>query len=154
MGLCGSEAKGPGQRRVWPSYTEACRMHRIRGIALNADWSVGAEGQSWIKIVSEQNKLFRNWRVCVDTVFWHVSRMVILMKGRWPIWKKPKDVQGWNRPMEPVRWTRGICFEDADPLALVLSRWELPIKSGGKKETRILQGFWWIGCNILVLFRL
>ena len=39
-------------------------------------------------------------------------------------------------------------FEDADPLTLVLSRWELPMKSGGKKETRILQGFWRVGCNI------
>jgi hypothetical protein len=36
----------------------------------------------------------------VDTVFRHVSRKVIFMKGRWPIWKKSKDVQGWNRPME------------------------------------------------------
>ena len=36
----------------------------------------------------------------VDTVFLHVSRKLILVKGRWPIWKKPKDTQGWNRPME------------------------------------------------------
>ena len=47
------------------------------------------------------------------------------MKGRWPIRKKPKDAQGWNRPMESVRWTRGICFEDADPLALVFGRWRV-----------------------------
>ena len=45
------------------------------------------------------------------------------MKGRWPIWKKLKDTQGWNRPMELVRWARGIFCEDADPPALVLSRW-------------------------------
>ena len=86
----------------------------------------------------------------VDIVFWHVLRKMILMKGRCPIWKKPKDVQDWNRPMESVWWTREICFEDADPLTLVFSRWELPMKSGGKKETRILQGFWRIGYDILV----
>ena len=44
--------------------------------------------------------LLRNWGACVDTIFWHVSRKMILVKGRWPIWKKPKDTQGWNRPME------------------------------------------------------
>ena len=27
--------------------------------------------------------------------------------------------------MEPIRWTRGICFEDADPLALVSDRWRV-----------------------------
>ena len=27
--------------------------------------------------------------------------------------------------MEPVRWTRRICFEDADPLDLVLGRWRV-----------------------------
>jgi len=52
-----------------------------------------------------------------------VSRKVIPVKGRWPIWKKPKDAQGWNRPMELVRWARGIFYKDADPLALVLGRW-------------------------------
>ena len=54
------------------------------------------------------------------------------MKERWPIWKKPKDAQGWNRLMESVRWARGICFEDADPLALVLGRWRVAdeIKEG------------------------
>ena len=59
----------------------------------------------------------------VDTIFWHMSRKVILVKGRWPIWKKPKDAQCWNRPMRSVRWTRGICFEDVDLPALVLGRW-------------------------------
>jgi hypothetical protein len=56
------------------------------------------------------------------------------MKGRWPIWKKPKDAQGWNRPMESIRWSRGICFEDADPLALVLSRWRVAdeVMEGGE----------------------
>ena len=79
---------------------------------------------------------------CVDTVFRHVSRKVIFMKGRWPIWKKSKDVQGWNRPMEPVRWTRGICFEDADLSALVLGRWRVADEVEGGEEdpdsTRIL----------------
>ena len=45
-----------------------------------------------------------------------------LMKEMLLIWKKPKDVQDWNRPMERVRWTRGIFHEDADPLILVISR--------------------------------
>ena len=27
--------------------------------------------------------------------------------------------------MESIRWTRGICYEDADPLALVLGRWRV-----------------------------
>ena len=27
--------------------------------------------------------------------------------------------------MEPVRWTRRICFEDPDLLALVLGRWRI-----------------------------
>jgi hypothetical protein len=31
-----------------------------------------------------------------------VSGKVIFVKGRWSIWKKPKDAQGWNRPMELV----------------------------------------------------
>ena len=48
----------------------------------------------------EQNRLLRNRGACVDTVFRHVSRKVIFMKGRWPIWKESKDVHGWNRPME------------------------------------------------------
>ena len=50
------------------------------------------------------------------------------MKGRWPIWKKAKDAQGWNRPMESIRWTKGICFEDADLPALVLGRWRVADK--------------------------
>jgi len=76
-------------------------------------------------------KLLRNWGACVDTIFWHVSRKVILMKGRWPIWKKPKGEQRleladgaclmgqrnilWKcwfarsgaRPMENFRWSQG-----------------------------------------------
>ena len=47
------------------------------------------------------------------------------MKGRWPIWKKPKDSQGWNRPMEFVRWARGICREDAYLFVLVSGRWRV-----------------------------
>ena len=58
----------------------------------------------------------------VDTVFWHVSKKVIFVKRRWLIWKKPKDAQCWNRPMESVRWTRGICREDADLSVLVFGR--------------------------------
>ena len=27
--------------------------------------------------------------------------------------------------MDPVRWARRICFEDADPLALVSGRWRV-----------------------------
>ena len=64
------------------------------------------------------------------------------MKERWPIWKKPKDAQGWNRPMEPVRWAREIFCEDADPPALVLGRWEVAdeVKKGEEDldSTKIL----------------
>ena len=64
------------------------------------------------------------------------------MKGRWPIWKKPKDAQGWNRPMESVQWTRGICCEDADLSVLVLGRWRVAdeVKEGEEDpdSTRIL----------------
>ena len=63
-----------------------------------------------------------------------MSRKVIFVKGRWPIWKKPKDAKGWNRPMESVRWDRGICFKDADPLAPVSGRWRVAdeVKEGGE----------------------
>ena len=56
------------------------------------------------------------------------------MKGKWPIWKKPKDAQGWNWLIESVRWTKGIYREDADPLALVLGRWRVAdeVKKGGE----------------------
>ena len=71
-----------------------------------------------------------------------MSRKVIFVKGRWLIWKKPKDTQGWNRPMEPVRWARGIFYEDADPPALVLGRWRVAdeIKEGEEDpdSTKIL----------------
>ena len=44
--------------------------------------------------------------------------------------------------MEPVRWTRRICFEDADPLALVLGRWRVAdeVKEGEEDpdSTKIL----------------
>ena len=59
---------------------------------------------------------------------------MILVKGRWPIWKKPKDTQGWNRPMELVRWARGIFCKVADPPALVFGRWigADEVKEGGE----------------------
>ena len=67
---------------------------------------------------------------------------MIFVKGKWPIWKKTKDAQSWNRPMESVRWTRGICIEDADPLALVVGRWRDAdeVKKGGEgpDSTKIL----------------
>ena len=63
-----------------------------------------------------------------------MSRKVIFVKGRWPIWKKPKDAQGWNRPMEFVRWARRICFEDADLSALVLGRWRVADEVEGGEE--------------------
>ena len=44
--------------------------------------------------------------------------------------------------MESVRWARGICFEDADPLALVSGRWRVAdeVKEGEEDpdSTRIL----------------
>ena len=64
------------------------------------------------------------------------------MKRRWPIWKKLKDEQGWNRLMEPIRWTSGICLEDADSPALVLGRWrvadEVREGEGDPNSTKIL----------------
>ena len=56
------------------------------------------------------------------------------MKGKWPIWKKPKDARGSNWLIESVRWTKGIYREDADLLALVLSRWRVAdeVKKGGE----------------------
>jgi len=54
LDLCRWEAKGQGQRRIFPGCTEACRMHKIRGTALNADWNVSKKEQSWIEIISEQ----------------------------------------------------------------------------------------------------
>ena len=33
--------------------------------------------------------------------------------------EEQKDVQCWNRPMESVRWTRGIYHKDADLSVLV-----------------------------------
>ena len=35
----------------------------------------------------------KNYNMTVKTVFWHASKKVIFVKGRWPIWKKPKDAQ-------------------------------------------------------------
>ena len=71
-----------------------------------------------------------------------MSKNVIFVKGRWLIWKKPKDAQGWNRPMGVVRWARRICFEDVDPLALVSGRWGVAdeVKEGEENPnfTRIL----------------
>ena len=63
-----------------------------------------------------------------------MSKKVIFVKRRWPIWKKPKDAQYWNRPMESVRWTRGICREDADLSVLVFGRWIVAdeVKEGGE----------------------
>ena len=71
-----------------------------------------------------------------------MSKKVIFVKRRWPIWKKPKDAQYWNRSMEFVRWTIRICFEDADPLALVSGRWRVAdeVKEGEEDpdSTKIL----------------
>ena len=56
--------------------------------------------------------------------------------------EETRDAQGWNRLMESVRWARGICFENADPLALVSDRWRVAdeVKKGGEDpdSTRIL----------------
>ena len=56
------------------------------------------------------------------------------MKRKWLIWKKPKDEQGRNRPVEPVRWARGICLEDVDSPALVLGRWGFADEVGEGEE--------------------
>ena len=51
--------KNEGQRRVFNQPRLVCLVHKIRGVALNAGWSVGAE----------KNILLRNWGACVDTIF-------------------------------------------------------------------------------------
>ena len=63
-----------------------------------------------------------------------MSRKVISVKGRWPIWKKHKDAQCWNQPMEFVQWARRIYFEDADLSALMLGRWRVADKVKGGEE--------------------
>ena len=71
-----------------------------------------------------------------------MSRKVISVKERWPIQKKLKDAQSWNRPMELVRWARRIFCEDADPPVLVLGRWAVAdeVKEGEEDpdSTKIL----------------
>ena len=54
--------------------------------------------QSWGKFEECEHAV--NHQATVDTVFWHVSRKVISVNERWPIQKKPKDAQSWNRPIE------------------------------------------------------
>ena len=131
MCLCGSEAKGLGQRRVWPSYTEACRVHRIRGIALNIDWSVGAGG-------NYESRWFQNKINYSETggMCWH-RFLTRVMEGdfdkkkvadlketkRWtglesadracPMDQKNMLWRCWfarsgARPMESCRWSQGM----------------------------------------------
>ena len=105
--------------------------------------------QSWLELISEQNRLLRNRGACVDTVFRHVSRKVIFMKGRWPIWKESKDVHGWNRPMEFADGPGEYALK-----MLICPLWcsadgELPMKSREEKRIRTLRESWWFGCNIL-----
>ena len=56
--------------------------------------------------------------------------------------EETKDAQCWDRPMESVRWTRGIYFEDANLFVLVLGRWRVAdeVKEGEKDpdSTKIL----------------
>ena len=70
-----------------------------------------------------------------------MSRKVIFV-GEVADLKETKSEQGWNRPMEPVQWTRRICFEDADLPALVVGRWRVAdeVKEGEEDpdSTRIL----------------
>ena len=120
VGFARMEGKGPGAKKSFTLLYGVSHVHGVRGMVLNADRS---RRTIVVGIVSEQNKLLRNWGAYVDIVFWHVSRKMILVKEIWPIWKKPKDAQCWNRPMKSVQWTRGICFEDVDLPALVLGRW-------------------------------
>ena len=37
------------------------------------------------------------------------------------------------------RWTRRIFQEDADPLSLVIGRWELPTSQKGKEESELYE---------------
>ena len=91
-----------------------------------------------------KNKLLQNWGACVDTVFWHVLRKVI--------WRRKDCRFGRNQKMYRIgigQWSA----EEYSMKMLIHAVWwsadeELPMKSGRKKEVRILQEFWWFGCNI------
>ena len=51
--------------------------------------------------------------------------------------------------MELVQWTRGIYFEDADPLALVLGDGELPMDQKGRRKFEIYK----VSDNSVVIFK-
>ena len=86
----------------------------------------------------------------VDTVFWRVSRELI-----W--WKKACRFKG-NQKMRKIRigrWSaadgpRRIFREDADSCVWVIGRWRVTDEWRREKKVRILRGFWWFSCNILV----
>ena len=155
LDLCGWEAKGQGQKRVLPGCTEACHMHKIQGIALNADWSIGTKESSWIKLISDQQINYSETGGHVLTLFFLTCvKEGDVMKERLPIWKKPKDAQDQYWPIGCSRWARRIFHEDDDPHGLVIGRWRIADKSRREKEIWILRRLWWFGCNFLVLFKL
>ena len=114
FGLCGRKVKGQGQRRVLPDHMGVSHMHGVRGLALNAGWS--SFGTKWI--------ILKLGGMC-----WHhfLTRVKEgdFNKGKVPDLKEIKRWTGLESAIEPVRWTRWICFEDADSLALVLGRWRV-----------------------------
>ena len=95
----------------------------------------GAEGRSGVGIVSEQNKLFRNWGACVDSIFSHVSRMVIL-RGEGGRFERNQKMHS----IEIGRWSPSDGPEEYASKMLTRPLWysadgELPMKS--RKEKRI-----------------
>ena len=80
--------------------------------------------QSWLELISEHNDiLLRNWRTCVDTIFWRVSRKVMVWRKKLLIWKKSKCAQDLDQSikLQPMGW--GNIIEDADLHGLAISRW-------------------------------
>jgi hypothetical protein len=70
----------------------------------------------------------------VDTIFWHVSKKVILWRGGCRFGRNQKmyriRIGRWGATDGPEE----IFHKDADPRDLVIGRWEVANEPGGKKE--------------------
>jgi len=83
----------------------------------------------------------------VDTVFWHVLKMMVLWRRscRLERNKKTCTVPGssrWGYNRRAIR----IFHKDADPCGFVIGRWKLPINQKKGKDLIRLE-FWWFDCN-------